>query len=72
MSKTVVAGIVILIAPLAIALIIYPSLPASIPLHFSITGQVNRYGSKNFIFLIGILPFIIYVSILSKYRSHKS
>ncbi|ADD01966.1 protein of unknown function DUF1648 [Thermoanaerobacter italicus Ab9] len=47
-------GIIILIWIFTFA--IFGHLPAKIPMHWNISGQVDRFGSKNEIF---ILPFII-------------
>ncbi len=59
--------LIILIAPFVLLAIIYPFLPARIPRQFHLNGQPPSYMAKEFIFLIGIVPYIIYV----KYRSNK-
>ena len=42
-------------------LLIFPRLPEEIPLHWGINGEIDNWGSKNFIFLFGFLPLIITV-----------
>ena len=58
----------ILIIPIVITAIIYPFLPASIPRQFGITGEPTSYMAKEFIFLAGLLPFIVYKSYKAKHR----
>ncbi len=55
------AVIVILLASFIGNFFIYPFLPEIIPIHWSIGGTINGTGSKNFIFLLGILPILIYM-----------
>jgi uncharacterized membrane protein len=50
------AAIVIWLLPVAYLLYIYPSLPVSVPVHFGINGDPDRYGSKGeFLFTFFIL-----------------
>lgn len=53
----------------AIALSNYSGLPDSIPTHFDAAGNVDGYGSKNTIFLLPVLSFLIIglTSILSRF-----
>ncbi len=53
-------GIIILILPFIAAVVALFFLPDNIPLQFSITGQVNRYGSKYYLLLFALVPFILY------------
>jgi uncharacterized membrane protein len=55
-------NLLILIIPLIIVAAIYPILPAQIPRQFGLNGEI-RYMAKEFIFLLGMAPFLIY-----KYR----
>jgi len=51
-----IAAIVIWLLPVAYIVYIYPSLPASVPVHFDINGTPDRYGSKGeFLTVEGIL-----------------
>ena len=50
----------VLIVPLVIIAVIYPFLPAMIPRQFHFDGQPPTYMAKEFIFIAGLLPFIIY------------
>jgi uncharacterized membrane protein len=52
--------LLILIIPLIILAVIYPFLPARIPRQFSFTGKPTSYMAKEFIFLLGLLPYLIY------------
>lgn len=61
-------GLFLLIVPLAAAAISLFFLPNVIPLHWNDAGEVDREGSKYFIFLLGLLPFVTYMSIKRKYR----
>jgi uncharacterized membrane protein len=59
MKKTSPVGTIviflIIILPLAYAASIYSALPATIPIHFSLSGKVDRYGDKNNIWFVSIL-----------------
>jgi uncharacterized membrane protein len=59
--------LIILGVSLAAAAIAFPFLPDQIPLHFNISGEVTRYGSKYTIFLIALIPVLIYYGIKRKY-----
>jgi uncharacterized membrane protein len=54
--------LLILIVPFLILAVIYPILPASIPRQFHFNGQPTSYMDKEFIFLFGFLPILIYSS----------
>lgn len=47
--------------PLAYAIYVYPSLPESIPVHFGLNGEPDRYGGKNNIFMGGLMALIILI-----------
>jgi len=55
-------GIIILIWIFTFA--IFGHLPAKIPMHWNISGQVDRFGSKNEIFILPSIITIIYFVIL--------
>ncbi len=57
-SKTVIA--LIMLSVIA-TLVIYPSLPDTIPLHWNVKGEVDNTGSKNFVFFTAILPLAVYL-----------
>jgi uncharacterized membrane protein len=50
-----------LIIPFIIIAIIYLFLPAKIPRQFHFNGQPTSYMAKEFIFIIGFIPYIIYL-----------
>lgn len=55
----------IILIPLIIVAIIYPILPDKIPRQFKLDGSVS-YMAKEFIFMIGLIPFAVYISRQSK------
>lgn len=59
--------LIILGVSMVAAAILFPYLPEQIPLHFSLTGEVTRYGSKYTVFLIALLPTVIYIGIRRRY-----
>lgn len=60
-------SLLILIIPLAIVTIAYPFLPAKIPRQFHFSGPPS-YMAKEFIILVGLLPFVIYKFYQAKRR----
>lgn len=57
------AAIVIWLLPIAYLLYIYPTLPASVPVHFGMNGLPNRYGTKGemltgVLLLLGAAAFV--------------
>lgn len=52
-------GMAIILIPLIVIAFIYPALPEKIPLQFQSSGRVIYLG-KEFLFILGILPYIIY------------
>lgn len=45
-------------------LMIFPSLPEQIPTHWNVSGEIDDYGSKYSVFLLALLPAIIYLSMI--------
>ena len=41
--------------PLALVAVLYARLPDQVPMHWGFDGEINRYGSKNELWLIGAL-----------------
>lgn len=60
--------LLILIVPFIVIAVIYLLLPDRIPRQFHLDGQPTSYMAKEFIFLFGPLPFVIYM----RYRSKKN
>ena len=58
-------SLLILIIPFVILAAAYPFLPARIPRQFHLSGPPS-YMAKEFIFLFGFLPFLIYKYYQSK------
>lgn len=63
------AALVIWLLPVAYLIFIYPSLPASVPMHYGINGQVDRYGSKTeFVAVQGVMMMVgLFVYLLLKF-----
>ena len=59
--KINVRSLCILVIPLAICAILYPFLPEQIPRQFGMNGATS-YMAKEFIFLLGLIPYAIYLS----------
>lgn len=57
--KKYVLPIFIACIPLAYAAFLYDSLPESIPVHFNMNGEVDRYGGKNQIFIGGAVALFV-------------
>jgi len=51
---------IILIVPIVIAAIAYTMLPPQIPRQFGFDGKVNSYMNKEYIFLLALLPYVVY------------
>ncbi|HEX2947839.1 MAG TPA: DUF1648 domain-containing protein [Clostridia bacterium] len=60
MNKNI-KSLLILIIPLAICAVIYPFLPDQIPRQFHLDGT-KSYMAREFIFLLGLVPYAIYLS----------
>ncbi|MFC7442359.1 SdpI family protein [Laceyella putida] len=70
---------IIAIMTLGIFLYVYGNLPERVPIHWNIKGEIDNYGSKNMLWLLGILPLamILLLTFLpnwdprrEKYASH--
>lgn len=57
--KRYLPDLAILIVPLLIALVAYQFLPAQIPMQWRFDGSI-RYASKAQLFLVALLPFVVY------------
>ena len=55
----------IILIPLIVVAVIYPILPDKIPRQIKLDGLVS-YMAKEFIFIIGLIPFAVYKSRESK------
>ncbi|NOU92669.1 DUF1648 domain-containing protein [Paenibacillus sp. LMG 31456] len=47
----------------------WSKLPAQVPIHFNVSGEVNGWGGKGTLFLLPILSIVVYIglTILSRY-----
>ena len=49
----------LMIAPILMILAVYSKLPAEVPMHWNIHGEIDRYGSKNELFLLAGLNIFL-------------
>lgn len=56
--------ILLSVLPSAYLMFLWQSLPAKVPLHWDINGEINRYGDKMELLIIGALPLIMYALFL--------
>ncbi|MBS1524066.1 MAG: SdpI family protein [Bacteroidetes bacterium] len=56
------AAVIVWLLPVAYLLYLYPALPASVPLHFGMNGNPDRYGNKSE--LITTISVLMAVSVL--------
>lgn len=59
--------LIILAVSLIAAAIVYQFLPEQVPMQFNLSGGVSRMGSKWEIFIIALLPAVLYWSLRRKY-----
>lgn len=60
--------ILVIAIPIVIAVIAYGFLPPQIPRQFGFDGKVNSYMNKEFIFLLALLPYVVFKSYEIKHR----
>lgn len=53
--------------PLLITLYIYPLIPSKIPIHYWMNGTIDRWGSKNELFIVPIIIFLLFVVFKPKF-----
>ncbi len=49
----------ILLSPAAYLLLVWPHLPASVPMHYNLHGEIDRFGSKNELILLIIVMSVV-------------
>lgn len=52
--------------PLLVTLYIYPSIPDKIPIHYWMNGTIDRWGSKNELFIVPMIIFLLFVILQPK------
>ena len=52
--------------PLLITLYIYPLMPNKIPIHYWMNGTIDRWGSKNELFIVPMIIFLLFVILQPK------
>lgn len=64
--------LIALLAPLVYLLVIWNTLPANVPLHYTINGNVDRYGSRNELWVLaGVISFaslLVYLLLTNIHR----
>lgn len=59
--KKYLKGWYFLVIPLVICAILYPFLPDQVPRQWHTDGSVS-YMAKEFLFLVALLPYVVYIS----------
>lgn len=52
--------------PLLVTIYIYPLISNRIPIHYWINGTIDRWGSKNELFIVPLIIFLLFVPLQSK------
>lgn len=63
--------LLVLVIPVIIMIILIPILPNNIPIQWSPDGRINLYLDRRLGFLLGMIPFLFYKRIRSKYFKKK-
>lgn len=60
-NKLFYLTLIISIIPLIVNILVFPHLPDRVPVHWGITGEPNRYGSKAEQIVLSALPLVIFL-----------
>ncbi|MCQ6282757.1 SdpI family protein [Bacillus sp. EB600] len=60
-NKLFYITLIISFIPLIVNLIAYPHMPDKVPVHWGITGEPNRYGSKMEQIMLSVLPLVLFL-----------
>lgn len=60
-NKLFYITLIVSLIPLIIDLLAYPHMPNKIPVHWGITGEPNRYGSRMEQISTGAIPFVLFL-----------
>jgi len=70
-GKRLIIDLLILIIPLVIMILLTPVLPEKVPIQWSFRGTGKfvavRFIDRNYAFLMGLIPFVLYQLIKFKY-----
>ncbi len=58
--------LLILVVPMIVMFLLTPLLPDQIPMQFNLQGDVNWYLPKQLAFLLGAIPYVIYLGMKRK------
>ncbi len=63
-KKYLIVYWIIALIPIIVTAIVYPSLPDIIPTHFGANNEADAFGSKNSVWLLSIIFFILNLFVL--------
>jgi len=73
LNKRILTDILILVIPVAVMLFLTPYLPEKVPIQWSFKGDngfvASRFVDKEYAFLLGLIPFVLYELFKFKYGS---
>lgn len=72
MKKLDKNSLIIFVISILACLIAYLLLPETIPLHFDNDGNVTGSGNRAFIFILSIVPPLVYRSVIKKFYPWKA
>ncbi len=58
-NKKIILLVILAIIPIIALIALYNQLPDQVPVHFDFEGNVNRYGDKNELVILALLPALI-------------
>jgi len=56
-----IISLVIILAMFLYPLIVWKDIPDSIPMHYNVRGEIDRYANKNSIFFLPVVGLVLYV-----------
>ena len=57
--KSIITGLLVLLAPMLLIFLLMPVLPDNIPIHQGLNG--TTYIDKHLSYILGVLPFLVYL-----------
>lgn len=66
MMKQYQKDLLILVMPMIVMFLLTPLLPDQIPMQFNLQGGVSWYLPKQLAFLLGVIPYVIYLGMKRK------
>jgi len=62
-NKRIIIDLLVLVIPLIVVFFLTPVLPEKVPIQWTFSGSkfvASRFIDKNYAFLLGIIPFVLY------------